>query len=253
MQNDPNDFLKEKLEIYKPDTSKFHLIIDQLKRLLVPWGNGLCNDLVIMGSIKHGTAIRKGKKEDLDLMLSMKSDVPYTVEELYNSLHKFLKSKEFKVELRNISLRIEVNGVSVDLVPAIKHPGSDMHTVWSRREAKELNSNVELHNDIIQKSQRQDEIKLLKVMCYENNVSIDGIYLAFSVIEALKGKSSDLSSNLLTVMKYLSTKWINQKFADPSRPSDLVSDNNTKEEKEIIVKKMKKLLSYNSWNECFNE
>ena len=244
LSNNPNEYLEEVLQKYQTNASDLHQIVDHFKPIINNWGKPYCNDLIVMGSIAQGVFVKKEMGLDLDLLVSMKSDTPFTVKELYESLHKYLKSKNYKVELRNISMRIKYNGISVDFVPSIKTPGNtDFHTVYSRKEDKEMPSNVEMHKKIVKVSGRKREIQLMKIWSSIHNIPFDGFTLALTTIEALKGKpKNELASNFITVLNYIVYKFENVKFADPSRPEDIISDNMEPEEKKKAIKVAKKCL-----------
>lgn len=249
----PNDFLKEQLELNEINDSRANLVIDQLKGTLVAWGGEHLQELITIGSWVAGTAIRKDKDLDVDIMLSMKSDCPFEPKEMYESLAKWLKGKKIKVELRNISQRIVVKDINVDLIVAKRQPGNTgLHYVYSRRLDKVEPSDPLTHAAIITKSDRQDIIKLVKLWCYKNNVKSDGFLTSLICIESLKGKPKhNLVDNLNDVLKFIRDKFIYTKFLDPVNSNSVISDNLDEDQKEELVEAAKESLQQDSWSDIF--
>jgi hypothetical protein len=59
-------------------------VVLTLRPMLIQWGNNYLAGLTPSGSFAKGTAIRSGT--DIDLFVSLRSETPNTLEEIYTSL-----------------------------------------------------------------------------------------------------------------------------------------------------------------------
>jgi hypothetical protein len=231
-----NEYLEAVLEKYKIFDFQVKKVKSKVTPLIQEFFGPTLSDIVEMGSWVQKTAIRKpGADVDLDLMISLHNWTPNTLEEIHKKFFDFLKRKGMKPEKRNISMKIIVDGVSVDFVPAIKSPGSDMHTVYSRKSDIYMESNPRMHVNIIKSSGRQREIKLVKLWIHLNKLEFESFLAALVTIEALKNEPEDeIASNFTKVLEYLRDSFMYMDFVDPANSKDSLSRHHSDKEKKLI-------------------
>jgi hypothetical protein len=108
----------------------------------------------------------------------------------------------------NVSVRVVVDGMKVDLVPGRKQHGNDgHHTLYSRRRDSWTQTNVEQHIQLVAGCGRRDEIRAMKVWRERQRFDFPSFYLELSVIEALKRKrAGGLAENVRETLRYLAER-----------------------------------------------
>jgi hypothetical protein len=241
-------YLEAVLEKYKIHSFNVFKVKNKVSQLMKEFAGSDLSDLIEMGSFVQGTAVRKGTDTDvdLDLLLSINHQSTHTLPEIHDLLFKFLKKKNLKPLKRNISIRITVDKINVDLVPALTIPASDNHIVWSRKADIEMISNPGLHIKIIKRSGHKDTIKLVKLWIHQYNLELESFLAALCVVEALKDKeSNDLGNNFKTALRYFATKYRYINMVDPANAKDSLSRHHTEEERKEVADLAKKHLSKN--------
>jgi tRNA nucleotidyltransferase (CCA-adding enzyme) len=128
---------------------------------LTHWGSGYLNSVTPSGSFARGTAITNGT--DIDLFVSMTANTPGSLEDLYNNLATRLSAEGYSPRAQNVSLNIQVDGFSVDLVPArLQDQGGLDHSLFRRRAGYWTKTNVAKHISTVQSGGRQRSTRLIK-------------------------------------------------------------------------------------------
>lgn len=111
---------------------------------LQEWGGGHLLSVDPSGSFAKGTANRSGT--DIDLFLSVSQNVPNTMKEIYETLFARMSTQGFNPRRQNVSINVNISGISVDLVPGKRQNGygSD-HSLYRRRADTWTKTNVVTH------------------------------------------------------------------------------------------------------------
>ena len=176
------------------------------------------------GSFAKGTAVRTGT--DIDLFISLSSNTPDTLAQIYNSLFITLTHAGFQPKRQNVSLNIRVGAWDVDMVPAKRHSqyGAD-HSLYSNRSGSWLQTNVGKQIALVSGSGRLDEIRLLKIWRNRRGLDFPSFYLELAVIRALSGaRQGNLATNIVTALEFLRDQLANARIIDPANTNNVISD-----------------------------
>src|SRR6266540_5327572 len=121
------------------------------------WANQYLLEIKPSGSYAKGTAV--AGSADIDLLISLSNDVlsgrTPTLSDLYHSLKNWLSHAGYTTRLQNISIRVALPGINVDLVPAVKRPGNtNDHSVFKRKVNSWRQTNIDTHIDAVRNSGR---------------------------------------------------------------------------------------------------
>jgi hypothetical protein len=250
MSNDGDNYLRNiinnnKASIISIDDYR----LSNIKSIIYSWAGYQLSELIKSGSSVKGTAI-KGVS-DIDLFISLKSDTNGTLKEIYNSLDDFVKSKYIITRRQNVSIGITQSGLEIDLVPGKKQSGyQNFHSIYVSKKDTWSQTNIQSNIDLINNSNRKDEIILTKIWRKNHNLDFLSIYLELIVLESLEYKQiGDLSNNFWTVLTYLRDEFVDKRIIDPSNTNNIISDVLYKYEKEAIAAKAKESISKQYWSE----
>ncbi len=205
--------------------------------LLVPpiqdWAGGHLLEMQFSGSYAKGTAISLGT--DVDVFISL--DHVQTVKEIYWSLLQFCAQRGLRPQAQNVSIRVESNGLHVDLVPGRKQKGHTTdHTLYRRKKDSWVQTNVLEHIKVVASSGRADEIRALKVWRERNHLDLPSFYLELTTIEALKyTRSPSLAERVRTVLQYLANGFMQARVIDPANTNNVISDDLDLTERRAIM------------------
>src|SRR3990172_4992567 len=104
-----------KYQVPRGPTSPAERLGSAVAGLLRTWADQYLNALSYSGSYAKETGVRG--ISDVDLFISLKSDTPGTLKELYNSLYEFAQKQGWSPRLQNVSVGVTMNGTRGDLVP----------------------------------------------------------------------------------------------------------------------------------------
>src|SRR5690606_11230314 len=142
-----------------------------------------------------GTAISMAS--DVDYLISLTSNCNANsggLKSIYDSLHTHLKSKYNPVRKQNVSFRIKISDLEIDITPARKHSGNtNDHWLYLSKLDTWRQTNIQKHITDISGCERLNEIKLLKIWRELNKLDFPSIYLEYLTISILSGKSKDAS------------------------------------------------------------
>jgi len=223
--------------------------LTNIKSIINTWAGTQLSNIIKSGSGAKGTAIKV--ISDIDLFISLKSDTAETLKELYNSLDSYVKSKGIQTKRQNVSIGIIQSGLNIDLVPGKIQSGTqNYHSIYVSKKDTWTQTNIKIHIDLINNSNRKDEIILTKIWRKNHSLDFPSIYLEVIVIEAIKNKSvGDIANNFLSVLNYLKDEFINKGIVDPANSNNTISDLLNNSEKQLIVNKAKDSLSQKYWKD----
>lgn len=210
-------------------------IIGNLSPTIIPWSNGCLDSIKPSGSIAKGTAITGSS--DVDLLVSLKSTTTTSLKDIYESLYNHLLQAGYSPKRQNVSLGITLNGWKVDVVPAKKQGQLTFdHSLWSHKLSTWRQTNTHKHVQLVSNSGRVAEIKLTKIWRKLHNLELPSFLLEMSVINALKGHNAlSPSANFPKILAYLRDTLPTARIIDPSRSTNIVSDDLTPQEKNHLA------------------
>lgn len=216
--------------------------LTDIKNVIRRWAGNHLSEIKLAGSCVKKTAL-KGKA-DCDIFISLRSDVPFPLKEIYNSLDDFVTKEGYTTRRQNVSIRIYTNGLSIDLVPGKIHSGyKNYHSLYLSKKDSWTQTNIDLHIQNVTISGRQDEIMALKIWKDCHNLKFPSIYIELVVIQALKYKNKgQIQKNFSTILQYLFDSFVDATFYDPANSNNSISDLLYKYEKEEIRKAAKNSL-----------
>jgi hypothetical protein len=251
-------YLKSVLEKYEPANILIYQIytIPNLLGKLQNWAGTCYLQVLSSGSRAKGTAISIAS--DVDYMVSLSNGCNGTLKEIYQSLYNTLNSHyPGKVRKQNVSVRIKIDDLDIDVTPARKLSGNtNSHTLYVSKLDTWKQTNVQQHINDISKSGRLNEIKLLKIWRELFNLEFPSIYLEYLLITNIlynKNKGDDyLADNFFHVLKQLALDTNNplySRIVDPANSGNILSDLLTGTEKQRIIAQAKRSVIQSDWKQ----
>jgi predicted nucleotidyltransferase len=216
-----------------------------LQPLIKRWaGENLIYNIEYSGSTAKGTATILGS--DVDIFVPLKNN-KITLAEYYNGLLEALGS--YKPRKQNVSIRIEVDGYKIDIVPGRVIEGyQNYFTLYKSKTGTWVQTNISKNIKIVKDSGRINEIIALKIWRYQHSVDISSTLLELIVIAALKNHKTDTpAENILTVLKYIADGLLYCRIIDPSNTNNILTEDLFVSEKQEISKKAKASSEAKNW------
>jgi hypothetical protein len=218
--------------------------ITELKTRLRTWAHNCYVDVINSGSRAKGSAISLAS--DVDYLVSLKSTCNESsggLKAIYLSLYNTLNRGYQNVRKQNVSVRISVNGLEIDVTPGRRQSGLNTnHSLYVSTLDTWKQTNVQKHINDISQSGRLHEIRLLKVWRELNRLEFPSIYLEYLLIgNVLLGKSKDansLANNVWYTINEFARDAGNPLFArvmDPANTANILSDLLSVAEKRKII------------------
>ena len=252
-----NMYLQSILNKYTPRSLDSHtLSILLLKADLQKWASTCFISTLNSGSRAKGTAISMAS--DVDYLISLTSNCNANsggLKSIYDSLHTHLKSKYNPIRMQNVSFRIKISDLEIDITPARKHSGNtNDHWLYLSKLDTWRQTNIQKHITDISGCGRLNEIKLLKIWRELNKLDFPSIYLEYLTISILSGKSKDaskLTDNFWFILQALSKDISNplySRIVDPANSTNILSDLLSATEKKAIISKAKLSIGQQYWS-----
>lgn len=223
--------------------------VDAIYPTIQRWAGGYLNEAIYSGSIAKGTAVSLAT--DADVFISLMSTTPNTLSEIYTSLYNDLSQAGYQARKQNVSIAVSYQGYNIDFVPGKMQSqyGYD-HSLYKNKTNTWTQTNVKTHVTHVANSNRIKEIKLTKIWRQRNNLDFPSFYLELAVIDCLSGfSSSDLSGNFRKVLGFLASDFIGRRYVDPANTNNVISDDLTFSEKQLIQRAAKVACSKGCWSE----
>ena len=211
------------------------------------WSNGYLNNAEFSGSLAKGTCISIGT--DADIFVSMSSDTPGTLADLYQTLYNAVTLAGFSARKQNVSIGTEVNGYSIDLVPGRRQSqyGND-HSLYRNKANTWTQTNVSKHIAYVTGSNRINEIKIVKIWRELHGLSFPSFFLEMAVIDALVySRNGNLAANVLTALDHIRDKIKSARYIDPANSNNVISDDCTVAEKNAIATQATSSRAQQTW------
>jgi Nucleotidyltransferase domain len=96
-----------KYQVPRGPSSAAESLVSAVASPLRSWANQYFNAMEYSGSYAKGTGVRG--ISDVDVFISLKSDTPGTLKELYNNLYRFAEQQTWSPRYQNVSVGVTVN------------------------------------------------------------------------------------------------------------------------------------------------
>lgn len=253
-----NMYLNQILQKYNGrDISGYSNTLSQLQTTLKTWASSCYVNILYSGSRAKGTAISLAS--DVDYLVSLTSGCNENsggLKSIYDSL--FAKLNEiYSVKKQNVSVRINLNGLEVDVTPARKQTGnSNDHWLYVSKLDTRKQTNIQKHINDVSQSGRTNEIKVLKIWRELHQLDFPSIYLEYLLINnILLNKSKDINSlgdNVWYALNELAKSTGNPlgaRIVDPANSANILSDLLTTAEKNKIISQAQTAIRQTNWNQ----
>jgi hypothetical protein len=163
----------------------------------------------VSGSHAKGTALRGG---DIDLFLSMAPKTPGPVAPLQISLANHFRY--YTPEVRNVSVRIRMDGHAIDLVAGRRREGSGTHTLWQSRFNTWVETDLEEQIRRVRESGLLDEIRAVKIWARRNELRFPSFVQERAVMRATRA-GRPIAESFMAVLSWLDREFVRAKLSDP--------------------------------------
>jgi hypothetical protein len=237
----------EKYRVATGPGSAAHQAALEVMPTLKQWGNRYLQSMTPSGGYAKGTAITLASHIDILILLRHAPEI--AMRDIFWSLFKFLTDRGFRPHTHEVAMRIQYNGLDIDLLPACTvEGGSHDHMVFDKNSAGGIGTNVAQHVHLVANSGRTQEICALKIWRARGSLNFPSFYLELTAIAALeKERFGQLADNVMTVLRYISARLAKTVVRDPANPDNVISDSLTASEKQIIAKAAAKEFSNENW------
>lgn len=192
--------------------------------VLQSWANEHLREVTFSGSFAKGTA--NNCSNDLDLFISLKSTTPGSLKDIFQSLIDYSTRARWSPRGQDVSVGVVVGGYHIDLVPGRVQEGYlNWHSLYRRSADSWTQTNVQSHIDLVAKSGRIEEIRLIKLWRHLAGLDFPSFLLELTVIEALKYKiQGNVASNFSYTLSWLADNVQTMRLIDPANTNNIVSD-----------------------------
>ena len=240
------------------DLTNYSSLLSQLKNTLQTWASSCYVNILDSGSRAKGTAISLAS--DVDYLVSLTSgcnDNNGGLKGCYDSLFTKLNNTYSSVRKQNVSVRINLNGLEVDITPARKQNGNtNYHNLYISKSDSWTQTNIQKHITDISQSGRTNEIKVLKIWRELHQTDFPSIYLEYLLVHnILLNRSKDTNSlgdNVWHAFNELAKTQGNPlaaRIVDPANSNNILSDLLTTTEKNKIISQAQTTIRQTNWNQ----
>lgn len=252
-QMNGNQYVRQVLSKYRVPRGRGSATEDvatSVAPLIEKWGGKCLNSITYSGSYAKGTAVSTGT--DVDLFISIDSDIPKNLSHIYNSLYRLVSNRGWSARRQNVSVGIAASGVEIDLVPGRVQPGyQNYHSLYRSKTDSWTQTNVKLHIDKISSSGRRSEIKAIKIWRDLRNLEFPSVFIELIVLEALKNLSSSdskLARNVLKCLEHIRDSIKSTRIVDPANSNNVISDEISSFQKSKLSRRASESLDEKYWD-----
>ncbi len=168
-----------------PETdSPAHRAADAVIPLLKQWGKQYLQGITLSGAYAKGTAV--SLSSHLDLLISLSPVPGLGMKSVFWSLFEFLTDRDLRPRTRNVSIQIQSQGMTVDLIPACRDRATTRNVLFNKRTGAAMETDVGRHVHLVTNSGRQQEICALKIWRERQKLDFPSLYLELGVLRALE-------------------------------------------------------------------
>lgn len=246
-----DEYLQRILQREAVDTGPYSPVRNvqaQIQPVIREWAGNLLVGISPSGSFAKGTVNKKGT--DIDLFISLAQNTPETLKQIYDSLWQKMTDKGYSPKRQNVSINVQINGYSVDLVPGKRQDTySDDHSLYRRKADTWTKTNVTKHINHVKQGGRISETRIVKLWRNQKGLDFPSFYLELIVIDALSGQYGTLSSNVWKTFHYLRDTFPNARVVDPANTNNIISDDLTVAEKGKVKAAAEQALKATDWSQ----
>ena len=247
-----DDYLQGILQREVVDTgiySPVRGVQNKLQPAIQEWAGSYLLSVTPSGSFAKGTANHSGT--DIDLFISLAQHTPNTLKEIYDTLFKKMGEKGYSPKRQNVSINVQVNGYSVDLVPAKRQDAYNSdHSLYRRKADTWTKTNVTTHINHVTGGGRLNETRIVKLWRNQKGLDFPSFYLELTVINALSGQYiGTLSGKVMRVFEYLRDTFPNARVIDPANTNNIISDDLSAAERARIKATAEQAIKAQYWSE----
>lgn len=229
-----DQYLARILKKYTVDIVSIQAVGQSIYPLIKRWGNDYLVKAEFSGSTSKGTGINIGT--DADIFLSVSSNTPGTLSDLYNTLYNAVTQAGYVARRQNVSIGITVNGYKIDLIPGRRQSqhGND-HSLYKSKMGSWTQTNINTHINYVKNSNRIHEIRLTKIWRQLHNLEFPSFYLEMAVIDALRYSFvGNISNNFLKVLDLFRDNLVSARYVDPANTNNIISEDLNAAQKQVI-------------------
>jgi hypothetical protein len=245
-----DQYVQSVVNKYSVDTSPNSaaaIALQQVVPITRAWADKYLSSQSVSGSYAKDTAVTTGT--DIDLFISLVSDTPGKLSDLYESLYKYMTASGWTPRRQNVSIGISQNGIHIDLVPGRIQVGyQNVHSLYKSKTGSWIQTNVKLQINTVRDSSRTDEIKAIKIWRDLHKLDITSFYLELLTIRALKGKhAGNLANHVSDVLLYIADSIATSRIVDPANTNNVISDDLTVAAKQKIASQARGSVEEKFW------
>jgi hypothetical protein len=227
-----------------------HRAADAVIPVLKEWANQYLLGITLSGAYAHNTAI--SLSSSVDVLISLSPIPGMEMKAVFWNLLEFLTKHNLKAHTRQVSMQVQSQGLNVDVIPAYRDPAGSGCLLHNKRSESAIRTDPARHVHLVANSGRTQEICALKIWRERNSLEFPSLYLELSVIQALEGERfGQLSDNISTVFRYLSSRFRSASVRDPANSDNVVSDDVADVDKQGIAKAARVALYEENWKKIF--
>jgi hypothetical protein len=248
----PDEYIYSVVSRYRmlpgPQSPGYRLF-QQFSPLVRNWAGQFLLEASFSGSYAKDTMI-KGST-DLDLFISLSSQTPYTLRDIYDNLYECLLQNKYEPRKQNVSIGITYSGYKIDLIPGRKQSGNTGdHSLYRHKARTWTQTNIQTHIKMIRNCGRLNEIRAVKIWRNLNGLDFPSFYLELTVLNALGGMPTDvLGNNVLTALQYLRDKFTVARVVDPANSNNIISEDLAPSERLAISNAARNSLTKSNWSQ----
>ena len=245
-------YLNDVLEVYTPDAQRMAKVRAAAAKLVLMLSSFVAPyrlSISYSGSISKGTSVITGT--DLDLFISLSSQTPFTLQQIYLGLVSYLRTRGYHARPQNVSVGLTFDNLKVDLTPGRRHSQhGDDHSLYLSKRGTWTQTNITKHRAHVVGSGRVDEIRLAKIWRHVHAIEFPSFALELAVIEALHGALTGvIEQNFVRVLEYFADELERARLVDPANQGNIVSDDMTAAELKDIATHARRSLGSSRWDQ----
>jgi hypothetical protein len=234
----PSDYLRDILQreaVITGLNAPLRELEGQVQGLCEAWAGRYLLEVYPSGAFEKGTANRSGTS--IDFVVAVAPQTPFTIRQIYESLFSHLERLDLSPRRRFVSIRLELDGVVVDLLPAKRESvNNDIHEIHSARSQSAIKTNLQHHVLDVIESGRQEEIRVLKLWRDQHQLDFPSFYLELSIIAGLRRRPlGELGDNVWAALGYFEQVFVGRAILDPANANNVVSGEMSTSEKMTIA------------------
>jgi hypothetical protein len=171
------------------------------------------------------------------MLVLLKHNTEGTLQEIFDCAGAWLRAYSYQPEPRNVSYRVAVNGINIDVTPAKKQTPFGMDaSIWRSKVGKRAKTNIAKQISHVKASGRIAEIRLTKIWRNVHKVEFPSVALELAVIRALRDRRVGfLEPNLRRAFEWLADDLLEAPLEDPGNPSNDVAEDLTQQDRAAIA------------------